>query len=381
MANTHGGKVLIGTEGSPIPESCIPLFDSARLDDKVNSFIEPRIGGITAGLVKSDFILVQVAKSKNSPHVFRKDGTYETESKKQAILFRLADIFVRHSSKTERANRSDLDRMFNERQRELLERVRMVFEAPPGANFRIDDDSALAVKIDPASPDARPVYDLLTPDPFRDFEQELMGALKAWKTSRQLLNEAQVLKAYHARKDISDPAILELILRSCWYHRFPGYFWASQIAPTHMLDLIGDVITKNTYPDSLEALKVASLLPRPQGKSLVQLGEQTERRSIKKTARKMEPILRERTKKYVVLTNHIHPGTKLRYRIGEGTKELKIDSVTEEVFDEILGTLLEGIRDNRWPFKISELMVYGPRISSVTFPDAGQIAEPEAANN
>jgi hypothetical protein len=380
MANTQGGRVLIGTKGNPIPESRVRLFYSARLDDKVNSLVEPRIGGITASPVESDFILVQVDKSRNSPHVFKKDGTYEAELRKQTVLFRSADIFVRHSSKTERANRSDLDRMFNERQRELLEKVRMVFEAPPGANIRIDDDSALAVRIDPASPDAKPVYDLLTPEPFRDFEQELMGALKAWKTSCQLLNETQVLKAYRARKDISDPAILELILRSCWDHRFPGYFWASQIAPTHMLEIIGDVIKTNTYPASLEALKATSLLPRLQARFLIQLGEQSDRRSINKSARKLEPVLRARTKKCATLTKLIHPGTKLRYQIGEGTKEVRIDALTEEVFDEILGTLLHGLRDNRWAFKISELIVYGPKLSSITLPEAGEIAEPDEAN-
>lgn len=283
MANTYGGKILIGSTGKRVHEERVALLDSARLDDKVNSCVEPRIGGIVSYSVGNEFILVAVEKSRNAPHVFKKDGTFETEQKKQAQVFRLADVFVRHSSKTERANRSDLDRMFGERQRQLLEKVRMVFEAPPDANIRIESESALAVRIDPTAPDAKPIYDLLTPEPFRDLQQELIGAIKAWKTSHQLLNEMQIFKGYQERSHISEPEVLELLLRSCWEHRLPGYGWAGIIEPSALLGILSDVIKADVYPASSEALKIASLLPRAQAKLLVQLGEESARRSVKRS--------------------------------------------------------------------------------------------------
>src|SRR5258707_1826342 len=48
LSNTRGGRVLIGTRGISLPENCTKVFDSARLDDKVNSFSEPGVRGITS---------------------------------------------------------------------------------------------------------------------------------------------------------------------------------------------------------------------------------------------------------------------------------------------------------------------------------------------
>ena len=69
------------------------------------------------------------------------------------------------------------------------------------------------VRIDPSAIDARPVYDVLTPTPFRDLHQELIGAVKSWKTSHQLLNEVQIMKAYLEKEKIKDLEILELLCK------------------------------------------------------------------------------------------------------------------------------------------------------------------------
>jgi predicted HTH transcriptional regulator len=190
MANTRGGRLLIGTRGAPLPENHGKLFDSARIDDKVNSFVEPNVGGITSRQLDRDFLLVEVTKSPNTPHVFKKEGNYNDPEKGQSHIFRSRDILVRHSSKTERATRSDVDRMFTERQKALFDKVKMVFDAPSGARIEVmEEGMGVPIRIDPTATDAQPVYDVLTPSPFRDLSQELIGAVKSWKTSHQLLNE------------------------------------------------------------------------------------------------------------------------------------------------------------------------------------------------
>jgi hypothetical protein len=65
MPNTSGGRIVIGTRGSMLSESHVKLFDSARLDDQVNAYSEPAVGGITSVLVDQDLLMVEVAKSKN----------------------------------------------------------------------------------------------------------------------------------------------------------------------------------------------------------------------------------------------------------------------------------------------------------------------------
>ena len=74
MANTAGGQIVVGTTGSVIPENHVKLFDSARLDDKVNSYSEPNVGGISSKLLSEDFLLIKVEKSRNPPHVFKREA-------------------------------------------------------------------------------------------------------------------------------------------------------------------------------------------------------------------------------------------------------------------------------------------------------------------
>src|SRR5712692_436175 len=293
MANTHGGAVFVGERGKAIPKEHLPLFDSARLDDKVNSFVEPRVCGIKSGALDAEFLLIEVEKSTNPPHVFKREGNFHDAQGKQRSAFRAGDIFARHSSKTERANRSDFDRWFEENRNRLFENVRMVFEAGPTAHVQIAEEG-VPVRIDPGAPGAQPVYDLLTPDPFRDLEQELMGAIKAWKTSGQLLNETQILKAYSERDKVSDAEVLELIVRSCWEHRLPGYSWAARLNASRLFTILEEVIAADRYAISAEASKVASLLPRGWAKALLAHADTSARRSQKTMRRKLESVLRAR---------------------------------------------------------------------------------------
>src|ERR1700742_1197337 len=92
MANTSGGHIVIGTIGKEIPPSHLPLFDSARLDDQVNSYVEPRVEGIRSFIESPDFIVVEVPKGKNPPHVFRQNGNFEDATKKQKSVFRKGDV-------------------------------------------------------------------------------------------------------------------------------------------------------------------------------------------------------------------------------------------------------------------------------------------------
>ncbi|MFQ5926209.1 MAG: helix-turn-helix domain-containing protein, partial [Terriglobia bacterium] len=133
MANTRGGKILIGTEGKAIPRAQIQHFDSARLDDKANGYIEPHLGNIRTSVIDGEFVLIEVEKGQNPPYMFKRDGSYHAEQNQLRSVFRRGEILVRHSSKSERAERSDLDRMFSEREQHLFEKVKMIFEAPPDA--------------------------------------------------------------------------------------------------------------------------------------------------------------------------------------------------------------------------------------------------------
>lgn len=87
MANTNGGGVLVGTQGRAIPEGHLPLFDSARVDDKVSSFVHPRICGIRSTTIDRDHVLIEIEKSQTPPHVFEREGNYHDLAGKQHLLF------------------------------------------------------------------------------------------------------------------------------------------------------------------------------------------------------------------------------------------------------------------------------------------------------
>ena len=365
MANTAGGVILIGTKGRPIPPALHQHFDSARLDDKVNAFVEPRIQGITASILDDDFVLISVSPGQNPPYVFRREGNYQDSAGKTRSAFRRGEIRVRHSSKTESATREDLDRMFEERQRRLYEKVRMVFEAPPDSQIRIASSAEMAVRIDPNAPGAQPVYDLLTPEPFRDVQQELTGGLKAWKTSGQLLNDRQIIKAYQRRQEVNDPDVIELILRSCWEKHLPGVFWAARMAPQALVDTLRAVIAADLYPQAHAALKVASLLPRDSARPLLQLGCESKRKSVLVECRKLESVVRARTQKVSVLASKIGGGKKISYVSGAGIKDVLIGDISVDVFEEVLDAMAEGRRENKAAFKIAEVWCYGAALSTV----------------
>lgn len=203
MANTKGGTIFIGTAGEPIPQGHHKLFDSAVLDDKVNKYVEPRIGEIKSLRLGVDFYLLEIGKGPNQPYVFKRDGGYRNCKGEELHAFHAGEILVRHSSKTELSRRSDIDAMMEDYRRRLFENVRMVFEAGPAAHVCIEPTAKLSVRVDPAAVGAQPVYEVLTSEPFRDFDQELLAAVKSWKTSRQLLNEKQIFKAYAQRTTFS----------------------------------------------------------------------------------------------------------------------------------------------------------------------------------
>jgi len=369
MANTRGGGILIGSSGTIIPDNHRPQFDSARLDDRVNSLTEPRVGGVRSSFLGDDFVLVEVEKSPNPPHIFRRDGTYMSQTGRNSHVFSRGDVFVRHSTKSERASRVDFERWFEERQNKLFENVKLVFEASPQAQIQISNESvSIPVRIAPEAAGAQPVYDLLlTAAPFRDLSQELLGAVKAWKTSHQLMNETQLYKAYSARREIAEPEIHELLLRSCWERYLPGYYWAGRMNGRGLLQILAEITEADRYPASQEALRVASLLPRDHAKRFFRSVEISTKKSSKQTVKKLETVLRARGRKYEVLREILGPKYSLNFLSGDGMKEVTVAKVDEGTFEEILASLLTGKRDNRQAFKVAELIVYGRALTQLDF--------------
>jgi hypothetical protein len=386
MANTYGGGLLVGAVGFPIRSSHLPLFDSARLDDKVNSCVEPRIGGITTTILTAEFILLEIEKSVGAPHMFTRDGNCEDENGKPVSIFRKGDIYVRHSSKSERANRSDFDRWFEERRVRLFENVKIIFDASPNAEVLVKDAGGVPVRIAPDEEGAQPVFDLITTLPFRDVPQELAAGVKAWKSSRHLLSEIQVYKAYRERESIRDHEVIELILRSCWNLHLHGYMWAAKLDPSRLWEVLVEVASADVAPSSTELLHVASLLPRGQARQIFEIASDCEKKGPRNKAKRLAPVLSAHRRKLDALLRLLYSQKVVVYEVAAEKKVVPIPALDSNIFDEILGTLIEGMRHNRAAFRGVEAVLFGSSLSAITFPDLGgeeslEETQPEADGN
>ena len=72
IANTSGGNL----EVTPVEAVDRQLFDTARIDDKVNACISPRIHNLTSR-IKNGTIIIQIPNSPAKPHIFIKTGAYQ----------------------------------------------------------------------------------------------------------------------------------------------------------------------------------------------------------------------------------------------------------------------------------------------------------------
>jgi len=154
MANSGGGEIVFGrseTEIAGIQQPLITLLDSARLADAVGKFASPA----TMHIEHEDTLLtngrilrsIRVAPVEY-PIVMAIDGNYSHPSNGSTqAVFRKGDIWIRHSSKTERATYEDLrywiERLRRAEREIVLSRITKVIDIPDGAEIQIVPPSAV----------------------------------------------------------------------------------------------------------------------------------------------------------------------------------------------------------------------------------------------
>ncbi len=123
IANTSGGTLeLTLTDGIDCQ-----LFDTARIDDKVNSFLSPRIHNITIR-IKNGTVSIHIPNSTAKPHIFAERGAYQNPNPppQQRFEFYEGQIWVRHSGKNELLTKDDFDRILKEKLNEFLMSINII---------------------------------------------------------------------------------------------------------------------------------------------------------------------------------------------------------------------------------------------------------------
>lgn len=134
LANTNGGQIVL--QGIAIRSS---EFDSAKIDDKVNSYITPRIQNISTSI--DDKIVLNIPNSLSKPHIFCRDGKYHNSNPppQQLTEFYKGQVWVRHSSKNEIAINDDYERMFKEKLDKFLSRIKLIAKFPIEREINIEE--------------------------------------------------------------------------------------------------------------------------------------------------------------------------------------------------------------------------------------------------
>ena len=148
MANAGGGEIIIGRDETTIlgvDESAKKALDSARIADKARHFITPaqlQISHEIDELEDDRFVVTLSVEAAKYPIVMARQGDWKgMDSRKDKSLFLQGDIWIRHSSKTERIRYEELkewiDRIRQEERELILSRITKVIDLPEGAEIQV----------------------------------------------------------------------------------------------------------------------------------------------------------------------------------------------------------------------------------------------------
>lgn len=133
MANRSGGIIRykkINTKFSDL--------DSANLDNKVNSYISPKLRGIEVKR-KGKGVEIKVNPSMLRPHIFIKRGTYKNKKGQEVVEFYEGQIWTRHSAKNELFDKTDFDFIVKEEIHRFLEQINIIATQYPASLLETSD--------------------------------------------------------------------------------------------------------------------------------------------------------------------------------------------------------------------------------------------------
>jgi len=195
MANKNGGVIhyeKILTD--------ISSLDSANLDNKINSYISPKLRGITYEKKKTGIDII-IPNSELKPHIFIKRGIYKNEKGNDVVEFYEGQIWIRHSSKNELLDKSDFDALVQEQIKKIMERMYIIAAQYPSSILE-QSESGIPLKIKPIKDNKKgiPVYiKKETLDPNIAYPYQVKDLAKILKKNKAYIS--QLLKVLKLKDD------------------------------------------------------------------------------------------------------------------------------------------------------------------------------------
>lgn len=148
IANAGGGRIIFGRNETVTPgidnDTCQAL-DSARLSDLVYRYVKPaqvELSHEIQALGDDRYLFTVRIAASEYPVVMSRQGDWKgMNNRKDKAIFLLGDIWIRHSSKTERVTHEDM-RTWIERAKQgerdrLLSRITTLVNLPDGAEIQV----------------------------------------------------------------------------------------------------------------------------------------------------------------------------------------------------------------------------------------------------
>lgn len=148
----------------------------------------------------------------------------------------------------------------------------------------------MAYKHSPTDPEAIPMRQILDTEPFNNINEELNASVKSWKTSKAMPSEILLANAYRNPKNIKDKEHLNLLFLSSLEKHLPPYLWASKIKNFELKNIIEEIIDKDCYPSSNEALKLIIVLSNKFISKILKMANSSKYISVKNLATKISNL-------------------------------------------------------------------------------------------
>jgi len=147
MANAGGGEVWYGrteTEQVGVEELTAAALDSATIANLVESYVRPAAVTISHDretLANGRSVICLRVEAAEYPIVMSQPGTYAVSEKKQNSEFSVGDVWIRHSTRTERVRYEDLrdwmESIREEERNKILKRITTVVNLPENAEIQV----------------------------------------------------------------------------------------------------------------------------------------------------------------------------------------------------------------------------------------------------
>jgi hypothetical protein len=154
MANKKGGIIHYEKILTDISQ-----LDSANIDNKINSYISPKLRGIISTKSTKSGIDIIIPDSELKPHIFIRRGIYKNEKGDDIVEFYEGQIWIRHSSKNELFDKSDFDILVQEQIKKIMERMYIIAAQYPSSILE-QSESGMPLRIKPIKDNKKgvPVY-------------------------------------------------------------------------------------------------------------------------------------------------------------------------------------------------------------------------------